>query len=149
MLVTGMAAAGVALADAPVFLLDATRLPFDLGPGAPQNSPTNPANLPSAAANSAASPANSSRVHANSGHNPANEKRVLFDVDGRVLGHYVQNAMGTMNLFDLRGRRVAYRPRQTASVFDARGEWCGTVAQAQDGGLAFGITRKCLKELFP
>ncbi|WP_230383034.1 hypothetical protein [Paracoccus shanxieyensis] len=74
--------AGPAPADAPLFLLDQTTLPFDLGPGAPQNQPSRQANSPHAAANSAASPANSGSAYANSPRNPANEKRVIFTADG-------------------------------------------------------------------
>ncbi|MEF9602363.1 hypothetical protein O4J55_08435 [Paracoccus sp. PXZ] len=135
--------AAPALADAPLFLLDQTRLPFDLGPGAPQNAPARTSNSPHAAANSAASPANSASSYANSPRNPANEKRVIFTADGTVVGYYAPNGSGTLNLFTVTGKRVAYRPRGSKSLFSSDGRWCGTVADASGGGFAFGITRDC------
>ena len=140
--------AGEAWADAPVFVINQTQLPFDLGPGSPANAPTRQANLPTAAANSAASPANSSAAYANSPHNPANSKRIIFDSDGTTLGYYAPNGSGTLNLFDMGGRRVAYRPRGTKSLFSNSGLWCGTVASAQGGGMAFGIIRACAHLFF-
>ncbi|WP_246098652.1 hypothetical protein [Paracoccus laeviglucosivorans] len=131
------------LADAPLFLLDQTRLPFDLGPGAPQNSPSRQSNSPNAAANSSASAANSSASFSNSPRNPANEKRVIFTSDGEVVGYYVRNDAGTLNLFDLNGKRVLYRPKSGKSLFSGDGRWCGTVADAEAGNFAFGVTRAC------
>ncbi|WP_018000411.1 hypothetical protein [Paracoccus sp. N5] len=136
-------AAGPALADAPLFLLDQTRLPFDLGPGAPQNQPSRQANSPHAAANSAASSANSGASFANSPRNPENEKRVIFTADGTAVGYYAPNGAGTLNLFTLTGKRVAYRPRGSKSLFSGDGRWCGTVAEASGGGFAFGVIRAC------
>ncbi|WP_323715475.1 hypothetical protein [Paracoccus aminovorans] len=135
--------AAPALADAPLFLLDQTRLPFDLGPGAPQNQPARPSNSPYAAANSAASPANSGTSFANSPRNTQNEKRVIFTADGSAVGYYAPNGAGTLNLFTLTGKRVAYRPRGSKSLFSSDGRWCGTVADASGGGFAFGIIRAC------
>ncbi len=137
--------AGPALADAPLFVLDQTQLPFDLGPGAPQNAPSRQSNSPNAAANSAASAANRSSAYANSPANPANEKRVIFVSDGSVIGYYVPNGAGTLNLFDLAGKRVAYRPKGSKSLFSSDGRWCGTVADATGGGFAFGVTRDCAR----
>ncbi len=142
-------AACPALADAPVFVVDQSRLPFDLGPGAPANSPAAQKNSPSAAANSSASSANSSGSYANSPRNPANEKRVLFTGDGEVVGYYAENGSGTLNVFTLTGKRVFYRPSGTKSLFSNQGDWCGTVAASQGAGLAFGITRKCAGRLLP
>ena len=136
-------AAAPALADAPLFLIDQTQLPFDLGPGAPQNQPSRQVNSPHAAANSAASPANGSQRYANSPRNPANEKRVIFLSDGTAVGYYAPNGAGTLNLFTLTGKRVAYRPRGSKSLFSTSGKWCGTVADANGGGFAFGIIRAC------
>lgn len=132
-----------ALADAPLFLLDQTKLPFDLGPGAPQNQPGRQSNSPYAAANSAASPANSGTSFANSPRNTQNEKRVIFTADGSAVGYYAPNGAGTLNLFTLTGKRVAYRPRGSKSLFANDGRWCGTVADASGGGFAFGIIRAC------
>ena len=142
------APAAPALADAPIFVIDQTRLPFDLGPGAPANSPARQANSPNAAANSAASAANSSASYANSPDNPANGRRVIFTGDGEVVGYYVENGAGTLNLFDRAGRRIAYRPRGTKSLFSASGQWCGTLAQSQGQGFAFGVTRSCGARFF-
>lgn len=136
-------AAMPALADAPLFVLDQSQLPFDLGPGAPQNAPSRQSNSPNAAANSAASPANRSSAYGNSPSNPANEKRVIFTADGAVIGYYAQSDAGTLNLFDVAGKRVAYRPRGSKSLFSSDGRWCGTVAAADGGGFAFGVTRSC------
>lgn len=136
-------AAMPALADAPLFVLDQSQIPFDLGPGAPQNAPSRQSNSPNAAANSAASPANRSSAYGNSPSNPANEKRVIFTADGVVIGYYAQSDAGTLNLFDLAGKRVAYRPRGSKSLFSSDGRWCGTVAAADGGGFAFGVTRSC------
>ncbi|RCW78000.1 hypothetical protein [Paracoccus lutimaris] len=135
--------AGPALADAPLFLIDQTQLPFDLGPGAPQNAPSRQENSPNAAANSAASAANRSGSYGNSPANPANEKRVIFTDDGSVVGYYAPNGSGTLNLFDVTGKRVAYRPKGSKSLFSNDGRWCGTVAAADGGGFAFGIIRSC------
>lgn len=132
-----------ALADAPIFVIDQSQLPFDLGPGAPANSPAKQSNSPSAAANSTANAANSSSAHANSPDNPANAKRVIFSGDGEAVGYYAPNGGGTLNLFDISGRRIAFRPRGTKSLFTNNGEWCGTVADNQGGGFAFGVTRRC------
>lgn len=138
-----LALAGPALADAPLFLIEQSGLPFDLGPGAPRNQPSRQANSPNAAPNSLANPANSSTVYANSPRNPANEKRVIFLGDGSVVGYYAPSSAGTLNLFDRAGKRVAYRPRNSKSLFSNDGRWCGTVAAAQGGGFAFGVLRSC------
>ncbi|WP_134682294.1 hypothetical protein [Paracoccus ravus] len=135
--------AGPVWADAPLFVIEQSSLPFDLGPGAPQNAPARQGNSPNAAANSAANSANSSSSYANSPRNPANEKRVIFTQDGAVVGYYASSTAGTLNLFDLSGNRVAYRPRGSKSLFSNKGQWCGTVAAAQGGGFAFGIIRTC------
>ncbi len=135
--------AGPALADAPLFVLDQSSLPFDLGPGAPRNAPSRQANSPHAAANSAANSANSAASYVNSPGNPANEKRVIFTSDGSVVGYYAPSAAGVLNLFDLNGKRVAYRPKGSKSLFSGDGRWCGTVADAQAGSIAFGIIRAC------
>ena len=50
---------------------------------------------------------------------------------------------GTLNLFDVTGKRVAYRPKGSKSLFSNDGRWCGTVADASGGGFAFGVTRGC------
>lgn len=132
-----------AAADAPIFLIEQSGLPFDLGPGAPANAPARQSNSPNAAANSAANPANSGGAWPNSPQNPANEKRVIFTAEGTVVGYYAPNGSGTLNLFDLSGRRVAYRPAASKSLFANDGRWCGTVADAQGGGIAFAIIRAC------
>ncbi len=137
-----------ALADAPVFVIDQSQLPFDLGPGAPDNAPSRQANLPSAAGNSAANAANSSASYANSPNNPANAKRVLFTAEGEIMGYYAENGSGTLNVFTASGKRAFYRPRGTKSLFSNAGEWCGTVAASQGSGFAFGITRACAPQLF-
>ncbi|MFH5774406.1 hypothetical protein [Paracoccus broussonetiae] len=136
-------AAAPALADAPLFFIEQSSLPFDLGPGAPRNAPSLQSNSPHAAGNTAASAANSSTSYGNSPDNPANEKRVIFTSDGSVVGYYAPNGSGTLNLFDLGGKRVAYRPRGSKSLFSSDGRWCGTVADAQGGDFAFGIIRSC------
>ncbi|MDS9468175.1 hypothetical protein RGQ15_11415 [Paracoccus sp. MBLB3053] len=137
------ACVGPAMADAPLFLIEQSSLPFDLGPGAPQNSPARQANSPNAAANSSANAANSSASFANSPGNPANERRVIFTGDGSVVGYYAPNGSGTLNLFDLNGKRVAYKPRSSKSLFSNDGRWCGTVADSQGGSFAFGFIRAC------
>lgn len=135
--------AGPVWADAPLFLIEQGSLPFDLGPGAARNAPSRQSNSPNAAANSAANAANSSASYANSPRNPANEKRVIFTSDGSVVGYYAPSQTGTLNLFDLGGKRVAYRPPGSKSLFSHKGKWCGTVADAQGGSMAFGILRAC------
>lgn len=131
------------IADAPLIILDQTQLPFDLGPGHPANAPANPANAPHAAWNSAGNTANSASVWQNRPDNPANEKRLIITADGGVLGYYATNAGGVLNLFDVNGRRVAYRPAKgTRSLFTTTGQWCGTV----DGGrqsFVLAVTRGC------
>ena len=53
------------------------------------------------------------------------------------------NGSGVVNLFDVTGKRVAYRPRGSKSLFGSDGRWCGTVADAHGGGFAFGVIRAC------
>lgn len=60
-----------------------------------------------------------------------------------MLGYYAPNAGGVLNLFDVTGRRIAYRPAGgTRSLFTVTGQWCGTV----DGGRAdfvLAVTPAC------
>ncbi|WP_205965947.1 hypothetical protein [Paracoccus liaowanqingii] len=135
-----------ALADAPLVVLDRTQLPFDLGPGHPANNPARAGNAPHAAWNSAGNTANSASAPANRPENPANEQRVIFTSDGSVLGYYAPNAGGVLNLFDLGGRRIAYRPaRGTKSIFTTQGAWCGTVDGLRDGGFVLAVTPECAR----
>ena len=136
-------AASAAGADAPLIVLDQTRLPFDLGPGHPSNNPASPANSPNAAWNSSGNPANAATTWQNRPSNPDNEGRLIITADGGVLGYYARNPGGVLNLFDVNGRRVAYRPATgTRSLFTVTGQWCGTV----DGGRAnfvLAVTPAC------
>ncbi|WP_207100332.1 hypothetical protein [Paracoccus shandongensis] len=136
-------AANAAQADAPLIVLDQTRLPFDLGPGHPSNNPASPANSPNAAWNSSGNPANAGSTWQNRPSNPDNEGRLIITADGGVLGYYAPNAGGVLNLFDVTGRRIAYRPAGgTRSLFTVTGQWCGTV----DGGRAdfvLAVTPAC------
>lgn len=138
------AMAAPAHADAPLFILDRTQLPFDLSPAHPANSPARATNLPTAAWNSAGNTANSPRLRDNRPDNPANAQRLLITADGGVIGYYVTNPGGVLNLFDVNGRRVAYRPaRGTKSLFTVTGQWCGTTDGLKGGGVAMGITKDC------
>lgn len=134
---------GAVRADAPLIILDQTQLPFDLGPGHPANNPARPANSPHAPGNSAGNTANATSVWENRPSNPANEKRLIITADGGVLGYYTTSSLGVLNLFDVNGRRVAYRPAHgTRSLFTTAGQWCGTV----DGGRqspVLAVTRDC------
>ena len=136
-------AAAVAHADAPLIVLDQTRLPFDLGPGHPANNPASPANSPNAAWNSSGNTANAATAWQNRPSNPDNEQRLIITADGGVLGYYATNSGGVLNLFDVNGRRIAYRPaRGTKSLFTVTGQWCGTV----DGGtrsFVLAVTPDC------
>lgn len=119
------------LADAPLIILDQSQLPFDLGPGHPANNPARTSNSPNAAANSAGNTANAGSTWNNRPSNPANENRLIITADGGVLGYYAPSQTGVLNLFDVNGRRIAYRPASgTRSLFATDGSWCGTV----DGG---------------
>lgn len=132
-----------ALADAPLIVLDQTRLPFDLGPGHPANSPARAANSPNAAANSASNAANRPTTWNNRPTNPANERRLIITADGGVLGYYAPSAAGVLNLFDVNGRRIAYRPaRGTRSLFSTDGAWCGTVDGGREG-FVLAVTPDC------
>lgn len=138
--------AGPALADAPLVILDRTQLPFDLGPGSPANSPARASNAPHAAWNSAGNTANSAAAWENRPSNPANAQRLIFTADGEVRGYYAQNAGGVLNLFDVDGRRIAYRPaRGTKSLFGVSGHWCGTVDQGR-GGMVLAVTPECARD---
>ena len=136
-------AAAMAQADAPLIVLDQTRLPFDLGPGHPANNPASPANSPNAAWNSSGNTANAGTTWQNRPGNPDNEGRLIITADGNVLGYYAANPGGVLNLFDVNGRRIAYRPASgTRSLFTVTGQWCGTV----DGGRAdfvLAVTPAC------
>lgn len=138
-----------AKADAPLFLVEPSQMPFDLGPAAPANKPSRQSNSPSAAGNSGGAPGNGSGIYANSPDNPANAPdggRAIL-ADGEVVGYYTTNA-GVLNLFTSSGRRVAYRPaRGSKSLFSTNGKWCGTVAST-GGGFAFGMTRSCVNSFF-
>lgn len=139
--------AAPALADAPLIVLDRTQLPFDVGPGNPANSPSRPGNAPHSAWNSAGNTANSSAAWENRPTNPANEKRLIFTAQGDVLGYYARNAGGVLNLFDINGRRVAYRPaRGTQSLFTTQGAWCGTVDGLRDGSFVLAVTPECVRQ---
>lgn len=138
--------AGPAPADAPLIILDRTQLPFDLGPGHPANNPARAANSPNAAWNSGGNTANSSAAWENRPSNPANEQRLIFTAGGDVLGYYAPNAGGVLNLFDVNGRRVAYRPaRGTKSLFTTAGAWCGTVDGLRDGSFVLAVTAECAR----
>ena len=143
-LAVAVAAAAPAAADAPLFILDRTLLPFDLGPGAPANNPARASNSPNAAWHSGGNTANSPSVNANKPSNPANSQRLLITADGGVIGYYNTNPGGVLNLFDVSGKRIAFRPaRGTKSIFTVTGQWCGTVDGTKDGGFALGVTREC------
>lgn len=134
-----------AFADAPLFIVEPSQMPFDLGPGAPANQPARAGNLPHAPGNSGAAPGNGSGIRANAPDNPANLPgggRTIWAGDEPV-GYYTRNG-GTLNLFDRRGHRIAYRPGggRTKSLFSPQGTWCGTVAETADG-IALGLTRDC------
>ena len=72
LLIAALLAAPAARGDAPLFIVEPSQMPFDLGPGAPANQPARAANLPTAAGNSSGAPGNSSTTHANAPDNPAN-----------------------------------------------------------------------------
>ncbi|WP_265501315.1 hypothetical protein [Paracoccus beibuensis] len=132
-----------ALADAALIVIDRTQLPFELGPGHPANTPARTGNQPNAAANSAGNTANSPAAWENRPSNPANEARLIFTADGEVRGYYAPSAAGVLNLFDISGRRIAYRPaRGTQSLFSVQGAWCGTVDQTPEG-LVMAVTPQC------
>lgn len=133
-----------AKADAPLIILDRTQLPFDLGPGHPANNPARPSNSPNASWNSAGNTANSSSTWGNRPTNPANEQRLIITADGGVLGYYATNAGGTLNLFDVNGRRIAFRPASgTNSLFTVGGQWCGTVDGGRSGDFVLAVTKGC------
>lgn len=136
-------AAAPAAADAPLIVLDQTQLPFDLGPGHPANNPAKASNSPNAPWSSAGNTANAASTWQNRPANPANAKRLIITADGGVLGYYATNAGGVLNLFDVNGRRVAYRPaRGTRSLFTTSGQWCGTVDGGRQG-FVLAVTRSC------
>lgn len=135
---------GPSAADAPLIILDRGQLPFDLGPGNPANNPARPSNSPHAAWNSGGNTANSGTTWQNRPSNPANSQRLIITADGGVLGYYAANPGGVLNLFDVNGRRIAYRPaRGTQSLFSTAGEWCGTVDGTRGGGFVLALTRAC------
>ncbi|MBO9454734.1 hypothetical protein J7376_12600 [Paracoccus sp. R12_1] len=138
--------AACAAADAPLIVLDRSRLPFDLGPGHPANNPARASNSPNAPWNSAGNTANSTSTWQNRPTNPANEKRLIITSDGSVLGYYATNAGGVLNLFDVNGRRVAYRPAKgTRSLFTTDGQWCGTVDAGGGQGFVLAVTPTCAR----
>lgn len=143
-LLTVLMGASPVMADAPLIILDRTQLPFDLGPGHPANNPAKPSNSPNASWNSAGNTANSSSTWENRPSNPANEKRLIITANGSVLGYYATNAGGVLNLFDVNGRRIAYRPASgTRSLFTVGGEWCGTVDAGSGGSFVLAVTKGC------
>ena len=148
-LLLAVAVPAAARADAALFVVEPSQMPFDLGPGAPANQPARQSNAPYAAGNSAGAPGNGSSIYANAPDNPANGPdggRAIL-ADGEVVGYYTRNG-GVLNLFTSAGRRVAYRPaRGTKSLFSTGGQWCGTVADT-GGGFALGLTRSCLNRFF-
>lgn len=133
-------------ADAAFIVLDRTQLPFDLGPGNPANSPSRSGNAPHSAWNSGANTANGGTIWQNRPSNPANGNRLIFNAHGDVLGYYAPNPGGVLNLFDVSGRRVAYRPaRGTQSLFSTSGQWCGTVDTPRGGGMVLAMTPECAR----
>lgn len=146
LMIAALAAPAPAMADAPLIVLDRGQLPFDLGPGHPANNPARPANSPNAAWNSSGNTANSAAAPGNRPTDRVNESRVIFTADGSVLGYYAPNAGGVLNLFDLSGRRIAYRPaRGTQSLFTTQGTWCGTVDGLRDGSFVLAVTPECAR----
>lgn len=142
-------AGGAARADAPLIVLDQTRLPFELGPGNPANNPARAANSPNAAWNSSGNPANRASTWQNRPSNPDNETRLIITAQGGVLGYYATNPGGVLNLFDVNGDRVAYRPAKgTRSLFTVSGEWCGTV-DGGSGRLVLAVTPACAARFRP
>lgn len=145
-----MLTTAAAFADAPLVVLDRTQLPFDLGPGNPANSPARASNAPHAAWNSGGNTANAASTPGNRPTDRANEGRVIFTSDGSVVGYYAPNAGGVLNLFDITGQRVAYRPtRGTKSLFTVQGAWCGTVDGLRDGGMVLAVTPECARHFLP
>lgn len=143
-LVAMMALAPAAQADAPIIIIQQTQLPFDLGPAHPANKPSRMSNSPNSAWNSSANSANSSSAFENRPSNPANSERLIITGDGGVMGYYARNAGGVLNLFDVNGRRIAYKPAKgTKSLFTVNGEWCGTVDAVRGGGFVLGVTQSC------
>lgn len=141
-----------AAGESVLFVVDPSQLPFDLGPGSRQNAPANVANSPSQYGNSAGNHTNSASARANAPGNPVNMPggaQAIYTGDGGYAG-YATQAGGALNLFDPAGRRVAYSPAggHTKSLFSTAGEWCGTVAQAQGGSYAFGMTLTCAQRFF-
>ncbi|AUH33903.1 hypothetical protein CUV01_11355 [Paracoccus tegillarcae] len=131
-------------ADAPLIVIEQSQIPFDLGPAHPANKPSRMSNSPNSAWNSAANSANSSSAYENRPSNPANSERLIITGDGGVMGFYSRNAGGVLNLFDVNGRRIAYRPAKgTRSLFTTDGQWCGTVDGVRGGGFVLGVTRSC------
>lgn len=146
-LLFSLTCAPLALADAPLIILDRTQLPFDLGPGHPANNPAKASNSANSTWNSASNTANSASTWANRPDNPANERRLIITADGGVLGYYAMNSGGVLNLFDINGRRIAYRPaRGTRSLFTVRGQWCGTVDDTRGAGFVLAVTRDCASQ---
>lgn len=140
---------GAALADAALFVVEPSQMPFDLGPGAPANQPGRVTNAPGAAGNSGSVPGNGSGIRANAPDNPANgpDGGRAIVAGSETVGYYVVNG-GTLNLFTSSGRRIAYRPAHgTKSLFSTDGRWCGTVARTA-GGFALGMTRNCIARFF-
>ena len=141
-----------ARAQSVMFVLDQSQLPFDLSPGARENSPANIRNAPSQAKNSAASWANSPKAPGNAPDNPANGPdgvNAIFTPDGEFVG-YATRGGGALNLFSASGRRIAYQPAggHTKSLMSNAGEWCGTVTGTRRGGYAFGLTMACARRFF-
>lgn len=135
-----------ALSDAPLVIVDRGTLPFDLSPANPANNPSQPSNSPNSNWNSAANTANSPSTWGNKPSNPENSKRLIFNENGDVLGYYATNAGGVLNLFDVNGKRIAYRPAKgTQSLFTTGGQWCGTVDGIRSGGFVLAVTRDCAK----
>ena len=112
LLLPGAILPGVAVADAPLFIVDPSQMPFDLGPGAPANQPSRMSNSPSAAGNSSGAPGNGSGIRSNAPDNPANGPdggRAIW-ADGEPVGYYTTNG-GTLSCSPRRAAPARIAPR--------------------------------------
>lgn len=108
-----------ALADAPLFIVEPSQMPFDLGPGAPPASRRGPGTCrtPRQQRRRARQRLGHPRQRPDNPSNLPGGGRTIWAGD-EPIGYYTRNG-GTLNLFDRRGRRIAYRPGggRTKSLF--------------------------------
>lgn len=80
--------------------------------------------------------------------NSINGQRRIISTNNIFIGYYVFAQHGVINIFSVKGDRVAYIPSDghTQSIFMSEGGWGGTIVNL-NGQLVFGFSQQCYLRL--